>query len=68
MLKRKIECGNGWLVFIVSDNHVIQVHSNGMITSGNDDRAENDELITQLVEDAANNQLHSQDRGGVRWE
>ncbi len=69
MTKGKIECENGWIVFVVDGHKVVQVHSTGEIWSGTDDRATGRDLIRLLVDDAIDNQLHSQapSRSGVRW-
>ena len=69
MLKRKIECGNGWIVFIVTGSQVVQVHSTGEVTHGNDDSAADSELISILCNNAYVNKLNSQQygKGGVRW-
>lgn len=72
MRKKKIECENGWIVFLVEGFHVIQVHSTGKIFEGVDDRGDltdNTILLDLLKQDAINNDLHSQQnhRGGVRW-
>ena len=69
MHKRKFSCENGWIVLIVNKHEVIQIHSTGLVTSGNDDRAKNIDLIRLLEYDIMENDLHSQQPGkcGVRW-
>lgn len=69
MVKRKIECVNGWIVFIVNNHEVIQVHSTGAVTSGYDDRGPEADLLFNLEHDAYENKLHSQAPGGcgIRW-
>lgn len=63
---RQIYNGKGqWIVFIVEGVHVVEVHSTGLVVSGNDDR----EDFGSLIHDAEQNRLHSQHPGslGVRW-
>ena len=52
-----------WIVIIQSGVDVIQVHSNGLVSSGCDDR----EDIKEVKKDAENNELHTQtNKSGVR--
>jgi hypothetical protein len=67
MQKKKIECENGWICFIVSKDQVIEVHSTGYTCDGIDDRGTGSDLLRELENDALHNRLHSQNRLGVRW-
>ena len=69
MIVKKIENQNGWIVFIVNGNEVVQVHSNGQLHRGSDNRGPEADLLKAICNSAMNNNLHSQTpiRGGVRW-
>jgi len=68
-MHKKIECENGWIVFIVRGSDVHEVHSTGEVHNSRDDRAFGSDLLRILSRDAMRNQLHSQQpgRSGVRW-
>ena len=69
MMYTKHECENGWIVFVVYRDQVLEIHSTGLVMPGNDDRCQGGFLIRQLEDDAESNFLHSQQPGrcGVRW-
>lgn len=69
MLHKRFSCENGWVVVVVQEGKVLQVHSTGYMSKGNDDRASNWELMNIIRRDMSKNQLHSQQtgHGGVRW-
>ena len=62
-VKVKSKNSENWIVIIQSGVHIVQVHSNGLVSSGCDDR----EDIKEVKKDAENNRLYTQtDRSGVR--
>ena len=67
MLYEKVKGAEGWIVFVIKDDLVIQIHSNGLVTKGRDDREKGQELMSLLVEEAKDNALHSQYRDGIRF-
>lgn len=69
MMFRKVECKYGWIVFIVKNHRVVEVHSNGLVHLNRNFHVSNMDLLRLLEHTAIGNGLKSQQPGhcGIRW-
>lgn len=69
MCFRKIECENGWIVFVVKGHSITEVHSNGLVRVEKNWKLSNTDLLKLLEHTALGNELKSQESGhcGIRW-
>ena len=69
MMFRKIQCENGWIVFIVKDHNIVEVHSNGFVRIAKNFIVSDSDLLRLLEHNALDNQLQSQQPGqfGIQW-